>query len=100
MDGVITKPRPFRVWSGDYSVKLQIREINMLPDFCRRVVADLPFGHEQEWRATDASLEELVQAGQKDWQPLVPVPFVQGNIALKSGFEVAFEPLSVRAATG
>lgn len=49
---------------------------------------------------TDASLEEPVQARQKDRQPLVPVPFVQGNIALKNGSEIAFKPLPVLAASG
>ena len=85
---------------GDHSVELRIHEINVFPDFCGRVVAGLPFGHEEERRMTDASLEELVQAGQKDRQPVVPVPFAQGNIALKNGFEIAFELLSIPAATG
>ena len=49
---------------------------------------------------TDASLEEPVQARQKDRQPLLPVPFVQGNIALKNGFEIAFKPLPELAAIG
>lgn len=49
---------------------------------------------------TDASLEEPVQARQKDRQPLVPVPFLQRNIALKNGFEIAFKPLLVVTASG
>ena len=61
----------------DYSFELRLRQINVLPDFCRRIVVGSPPEHEEQRRLTDPSLEELVKARQKHRQRPIPVPFLQ-----------------------
>ena len=80
----------------DYSFEFRLRQIDVLPDFCRRIVISPPPKHEEQRRLTDPSLEELVKVRQKHRQRPIPVPFLQQDGALKNGSEIAFEPVAVR----
>jgi len=75
-----------------YSVKLRLRQINVLGDVSRGVCLASLCAHEQQRRLAEPSLEESVQTGQKDGKLLVPTPILQADTPLKNGFEVTFEP--------
>jgi len=77
------------------SVELDLRQVQVLRDLCRRVLPALRRSHEENRRLTDPALKKPVEAGEKDWQFLLPAPIPQGNTALQNGFEITFEALPI-----